>query len=355
MEKKENMTRKIERVCIIGNQHGLLQYLLLSSLDEISHTFFLWSKIGISGSLINKISKQNASIPEQHMTGIKILDSLIKVFRFLFDYYIYYPLKFPFLLRKGIEYWGQDHVYKAYCLLRNHSFHLIEDGIFNYGPYIFPQPSLGLKRLLIGRHYGEFLQYAGNEKRCLSIHLTGLVDRGDVLKDPKVIIKSFVEMWNNSDNRKRQFINDAFGISVKLISDYSRFKQILLTQPFSEIDVITEEQKIDMYKDIIERIGSRDIVIKPHPRETTNYSAYFEDSLVLSSRIPIQLLSLNGIIFERAYSINSTALFDFPYHIKVCVLGSEVYPALYEKHPEWVSKNVKITNKNVELFQLPNK
>ena len=159
-------------------------------------------------------------------------------------------------------------------------------------------------------------------------------------------------MWENSNNEKRIFINDVFGISIKTLFECSKCKSILLTEPFSEMGILSEEEKIDLYNDIIKRIGTRDVAIKPHPMEKTDYNYFFPNNIVLAIKAPMQLLSLNGIKFEAAYSIFSTALFDFPYKIKVCCIGSEVHPKLFKKWPEGTSDKIiaKITNKNVEII-----
>lgn len=348
------LDKNIKRVCVLGNQHGLLQYLLLSSLDEIGGTFFLWNFRGIPKSVISRFGKGGAIIPSPPVsTGLKILDTIIWYLRFFFDYHIYYPIKFPFLLSSKYEYWGHDHVHNAHCFFRKHPFRLLEDGLLNYGPALFipSQRFIKLKRLLTNKSY-SIVRYAGEETNCTEILLTGLLNEGEVLKDPKVRIKSFIEMWNDSDIKKKSFINYLFGVSPHMINECRKFKHILLTQPFSEIGLLSEEEKIDMFKQVLIKIGEDNVAIKPHPLETTDYSRFFSNNLILNTSAPMQLLSLNGIRFESAYSVNSTALFDFPYKIKVCVLGSEIYPPLYRKRPEWTSDTVKITNKNVELIKL---
>jgi len=43
-------------------------------------------------------------------------------------------------------------------------------------------------------------------------------------------------------------------------------KILLLTQPLSEDKIITEEEKIKIYREIIEKQNGRKIYIKAHPR-----------------------------------------------------------------------------------------
>lgn len=353
------LDKETKRVCILGNQHGLLHYLLLSSMDEIQHTFFLWNFVSFQESVKRKFGKKGVVIPRPHLeyrTGISLIDFFVKSFCLFFDYRIYYPLRFPFLLNYKLDFWGHDHVYKAHYLLRNHSFQLVEDGTLNYMPYQYPQPKqnlLWLKRLLAGKNYGFYKRYSGEEKTCVAIHLTGLSNSGEVLNDPRVKIKSFSELWKESSEEKRLFINNVFSISESQIAGCKNHRHILMTQSFSEDQLISEEEKIDMYKKIIEKIGEKDIVIKPHPRETTDYSKYFPDLFVLKSYAPFELFTLNGVKFEKAYSVSSSALLGFPYKIKICFLGTEIYHPLFEKCPEWASDKFTVTNnENIEIIKL---
>lgn len=363
------LNRKIRRICILGNQHGLLHYLMLSSLDDINHTFFLWNYVGIPDSVVEKFGKRGAYIPSHNNQLQRVvkkvkgkspkLDAVIGSCLSFFYYRIFYPLKFPFVLSSKYEFWGHDHVFNARCFLRNHPFYLVEDGTANYVPYSFShfhpkQRFMKIKKLLFGENYGEYIQYMGSEKRCIKIYLAGLSDTGDVLNSPKVEVRSFDDMWNHSNSEKRLFINNVFGVSKKMLCECSKSKCILLTEAFSEEGVLSEKEKIDLYKNIINRIGRNDIIIKPHPREKTDYRTYFPNNVVLNITAPMQLLTLNGIRFDAAYSIYSTALFDFSYHIKVCCIGTEVHPKLYKESPDWTSDKIRarITNPNIEFIEL---
>ena len=345
----------------MGNQHGLLQYLMLSSLDEIKQTFFFLCNIVTPSTTFNNLKELGCLCqyyPQAYLniSKPKAISILVAYLTRFYYYHILYPFRFPFILNSKLEFWGHDHVGNALCVFRNHPFSLIEDGTLNYVPYPYPQRKqsfLWIKRLIAGRCFGEHLQYAGSEKNCTRIYLTGLSDKGDVLKDPKVRIKSFVDMWNDSSQEKRLFINKVFDVSPELVERCKRIKHVLLTQPYSEAGDLSEVEKIDMYKKILSKIGPEEVAIKPHPREKTDYRACFPNSVVLDTKAPIQLLTLNGIKFESAYSINSTALFDFPYRIRVCFIGTEINSHLLERYPDWTSDKVVINNQNVELIHFP--
>ncbi|NNE78515.1 MAG: hypothetical protein HKN31_15740 [Pricia sp.] len=86
---------------------------------------------------------------------------------------------------------------------------------------------------------------------------------------------------------------------------------LILTQPLSEDKVIKNEaEKIAIYKDVISKVPSHmNIVLKIHPRETTNYEKHFEDITILPALFPIEILGLRaGFYFEQGYTLFSTAL-----------------------------------------------
>ncbi|TOA61696.1 lipooligosaccharide sialyltransferase, partial [Vibrio parahaemolyticus] len=61
-------------------------------------------------------------------------------------------------------------------------------------------------------------------------------------------------------------------------------KNILFTQPIS--DLVTEDGKIELYKEIAEKYNIT--VIKPHPRECTDYTKHFS-CLILDKFIPAEV------------------------------------------------------------------
>lgn len=68
---------------------------------------------------------------------------------------------------------------------------------------------------------------------------------------------------------------------------------LLITQPLSEDRFISESDKIEMYKKVLkENTNDKNIIIKTHPREKTDYFTYFnEDITVLPKDFPLELLN----------------------------------------------------------------
>ena len=84
---------------------------------------------------------------------------------------------------------------------------------------------------------------------------------------------------------------------------------LLLTQSYSEFGHMSEEKKIDIYKKTIEKYANKDhfIIIKSHPKETTDYQKVFGQYMLLPGAIPIELISDLFVSIDTCVSINSTA------------------------------------------------
>lgn len=67
---------------------------------------------------------------------------------------------------------------------------------------------------------------------------------------------------------------------------------LLITQPFSEDSLISEAEKIALYNDIIAEYSPKyRVIIKPHPRELTDYkSVVKENILVINKDFPLEIL-----------------------------------------------------------------
>ncbi|EKC62261.1 N-acetylneuraminic acid synthase-like protein, partial [human gut metagenome] len=52
-------------------------------------------------------------------------------------------------------------------------------------------------------------------------------------------------------------------------------KVIVLTQPFSKDCDISDEEQVEMYRNMIVPYGESNVIIKPHPRETLPYRHFY--------------------------------------------------------------------------------
>lgn len=82
--------------------------------------------------------------------------------------------------------------------------------------------------------------------------------------------------------------------------------RLIVTQPFSELGMMSETQKVAMYRAMIAQ-GDGAFYIKPHPKEKTDYSKVFPDvQEVFDPKIPFELLWLTGLRELEVYTVHSS-------------------------------------------------
>lgn len=327
----------VKNVCVIDSMHAFLQYLLLVPESESNNTFYFWGE-GISPAVKSAYEGHYMTFDKKRKYGW---------FEILSEY--------PFLLKNNIHYWGQDHLPISKYIIRRHDFELLEDGTLNYTQYPWRYRKT-LKRTIFALWEGPLccldIPYSGYEKNCSKINLTGLVDTGEVYSSNKLSVKSFQSLWDESDDVKKAYINRVFGVDEEFCSQLRQRKKILLTQPFSEDGFLTEDEKISIYSKVIEVIGGDDVVIKRHPREKTDYKKFFPNVSVFDLAIPMQLIMLNGIRFEEAYTIFSSAVFGFSYKIRIGFIGSQISHKLLKKFPNHTRDSYQGNGGNAEMIDL---
>lgn len=71
-------------------------------------------------------------------------------------------------------------------------------------------------------------------------------------------------------------------------------------------------------------------MIKPHPRETTDYyQKYFENVFVYQDVVPSELFELLDVNFERVITLFSTAVFKYDRNI-VDFYGTRIHDKIYQ-------------------------
>lgn len=82
---------------------------------------------------------------------------------------------------------------------------------------------------------------------------------------------------------------------------------ILYTQPISEDGYVKEEDKIRIYKELVEYYSKYGkVFVKIHPRDATQYS--FPEEMILKGNYPSELLNILGIKFEFAVGLCTSAV-----------------------------------------------
>lgn len=301
----------ITEIAIVSNLRMLLIFLLLTS-NKIENIFFIFDNSVKNNSIEIKI--KNKIFMKKNKDLIKIIFSKIE------NLYIFTKIKKNIKFNSKIKVYGADHINGADFFLKRNSFYLIEDGNVNYSTKISTR---SLKNIIFSiPKYGKY-------KNVKKIYLTGLAPIPKEIEN-KVEIINLQELWNKKTLDEQIEILEIFDFNEKIIQDIKKREIIIFTQPLSEDGIVSKQEKIELYSKIILKYPKEKIVLKLHPRETTNYKEIFKGILVLEQSFPAEIFELLNIEFERAVTLFSTAAFG----IKVKYIdfyGTEVNSKLFEK------------------------
>lgn len=320
------MKNDYSRVCIINSAYALFNYLLISTPNEIEDTFFFFST-GIPESCRNYFSKQSEFIPPAKN---KIIGEFKEVYTRFFIRW-----KYPFI-RKA-DFWGMTSApWSAEILGNNNSINLVEDGGEYNDITETPRKFQKLRQFLHGKLYNNGRNFSDN-KVYKKIYITGQNPNAPIMKLNNIVLFNIKTLWNE-DEKKRNIIYKAFNITKEDQKALSKCKSILLTQTLAEDKLITIEEEIELYRNLVKDTDKTSLCIKTHPREyMKNYKEIFPESVIFEKKIPMQLLVLcfNTEQLECAYTVFSTALRSFKNindKIKLVFLGTEIHPELEKRY-----------------------
>ncbi len=113
---------------------------------------------------------------------------------------------------------------------------------------------------------------------------------------------------------------------------------LLLTQTHAEDGIISEEEKINAYRQIIKKYAKKDhtVIIKAHPREKTNYNEIFPEYLKLPKSIPMELISELFENIDTCVAINSTSLLNLKCNNKIMTEG-EFIEQRWKEYMNWLN------------------
>ena len=155
----------------------------------------------------------------------------------------------------------------------------------------------------------------------------------EIIKN-KVEIINLKNKWEKLPLNKKSDILNIFNLNtdeLEKIRKTENNKILLITQPFSEDKFMSEEEKIELYKNIIKQYDFNEILIKPHPRETTNYNKIFPKIKVIRGNFPLEILMVLGVKFKEVVTVYSTAALNFKGICNINYLGTVSYPEIKEK------------------------
>lgn len=304
------------RIFITSTYYSMLIYLLLNK--DYKKDLFILDNGLLNESILKKFNKKIIFSIEKEKNLIK---KLIK-------YYLYRVKIFLNFFRnndKRVVY-GDDNLLLAVPFRKNMI--VIEDGTSNYVKFIPKKFSTRLKLVFIGEIFSyKSFGYSNNIKK---VYLTGLASIPKEIAH-KVEIINLKNLWNNKTLEEQNEILDIFSFDLDIKQKLIGKDIILFTQPLSEDNIVTENEKIAIYSKIIKKYPKERLIIKSHPRELTKYKEIFKDYLVLDNPFPFEILNLLDVSFIKAVTLFSTAALGLGDNIKIDFYGTEVHPKILKK------------------------
>lgn len=213
-----------------------------------------------------------------------------------------------FMNRKVYNFaWNMYSIYttSSYLYKKSNDISFFEEGA---SQWVMPKPSI--LKLIIKRYlYGVSTSFHKDNK--LKEILVQYPEKyPEFLKSKLNKLNLETLFYNLTDSEKNEIIN--LFISDKLFKKLKSIKFsnsiIILTQPLSEDGFISEEEKINLYWQIVKEHREDDIFIKKHPREKTEYN--FKNVIEFNGDFPSEIFKLSGIKFKKAIGICTSAIFQ---------------------------------------------
>ncbi len=314
---------KTHNIVIENTLYSLLLYWLIK---EVNNTTYILEASKIDKTIIDKLKENN------NVYLFYDFYEKPKIYRF-FSVHIFQKLKLYFFIKNklNINYliYGNDDLI-PFDIFRKFNYHIIEDGLKNY---IFNDENIKTGTLInyfkkIIRRLGESKSF-GRSNKCKKIYLTGIAPIPKAIVD-KVEIINLKQLWKKKSKEEQKEILRIFNITDEIIKSFKNKKVILLTQPISEIGLVSEEEKVEIYKKCLTKHDEKDVIIKMHPRETTNYKKYFPNIMILNTPFPFELITLLDIKINKVITLFSSVALTLGKDIEVEWLGANVHPKLYK-------------------------
>lgn len=299
----------IHNVDLVYTTYTLLLYLLYQSKEEIASTAFFCG-FGLPQAVIDKLP--NSIDCQRYYCGTFNNNPI----QYLYFYHQLKQLRreFPFL--KHSKYYGADHLRYHSAIIGYNKMCVIGDGLGLYYPSKFEEPSLWGK--ILQSIFGIITKPHGRGKHCDSILYTGMLPLS--LPDKKLIKINPAQLWNEDVEKQRMILN-LFDLNQQDLEMFKGKDIIIFTQHLELI--MSMENKIKIYQDVISQFDNKKIIIKTHPLEDTDYGFYFPNVACFTKPLPMELITFMGIIPKIVVTYNSAAVFNFGDETKKIILDEK--------------------------------
>ena len=157
--------------------------------------------------------------------------------------------------------------------------------------------------------------------------------------ESRIIFVDMKKSWNSLGHYQQKRVLEVFSLDAHEF-DFGYRNTLLVTQPLNEEGFCSEGDKKNGYLRLINdlNINHEHLIIKPHPRELTDYKKCFPKAFILPSHFPIELLFLMGLPFEKLITLWSTVSYFVPSNVILYKMGNIDYFNLSSKVPKYKAK-----------------
>lgn len=233
--------------------------------------------------------------------------------------------------RKYRNVYGNDE-FPPSCPYREEGMYLVEDGSLNAETKSFYKKRrwrADVYRLNFWSYwlFNGYLPY-GWSKYVKGIYHTPAIKLQPEISEKGIEI-DLQTQWNSLTQDRKVDILKLFGIDEDMLNNINRYSIVLVTQ----ILPIPDEDKIQIYKQMLQGLDESKVLIKTHYAESTDYSAAFPKSKVVTMPVPMQLFSILGYEPKKVMTISSGAVGPFIKEgVDVTFLGTECDPRIAERY-----------------------
>ena len=222
--------------------------------------------------------------------------------------------------------YAQDHLPFSSALIGNSKYILLEDcpNFFSNIDHAFQLKNditwqTRLSHMLAGR---TFKDIKGYNNICIDRIITSVADVSCLSKyNLRYNHVNLEKLWDNSSQEKRSYIMNVFGIQ-NLNTEFCR-PVVFFSQPIINDAHFSQEELVNLLTPYFRKYGTKNILVKLHPRDTFDYKKYFPDVETLYTKAPQQLLGLIGFRFSTAITICSSAVSSVDKDCEVIWIGAE--------------------------------
>ncbi len=306
---EEKIRSVYSKVMITESLYSLSLYLFINKNKESDTLFLLGDVINrevIKNKLSNYIIYDTISALPKNKVEFILLSNGFYIGR--------YKKLYNYFNSLGDNcFFGHDHI-SISPVFYSKKMIIIEDGLSNYKlPKKISKLKLKAKQLCRTPIFVK-----GYDPTTKFVYLTTLSKIPEELLEKTITIdrKLFIESLS-------EILEGVFYKKLILDCKYS----LIITQPFSEDGYITEEDKIKIYKEMVNT--KLKTIIKPHPRELTDYKKYFPEAIVIENEVLAESLLENKCIVEIK-TIFSSSIYNYPYsrNVKIYIKGSSFNDSL---------------------------